>query len=55
MGDYRFVSVPLATSSRTFVEIGHEQNGSFLATGVTRASNSAAGEQNIVFLPASGR
>jgi hypothetical protein len=28
-GDYRFVSDPLATSSSSFAEIGHERNGSF--------------------------
>ena len=29
VGDYRFVSDPLATSSSEFAEIGHERNGSF--------------------------
>ena len=29
VGDLRFVSDPLATSSSSFAEIGHERNGSF--------------------------
>ena len=29
VGDYQFVSAPLATSSSSFAEIGHERNGSF--------------------------
>lgn len=29
VGDYRFVSAPLATSSSSFAELGHERNGSF--------------------------
>jgi hypothetical protein len=29
MGDYTFVSDPIATSSSSFAEIGHERNGSF--------------------------
>ncbi len=29
VGDYTFVSAPLATSSSAFAEIGHERNGSF--------------------------
>ncbi len=29
VGDYHFVSAPLATSSSSFAEIGHERNGSF--------------------------
>ena len=29
VGDLRFVSAPLATSSSSFAEIGHERNGSF--------------------------
>jgi len=28
-GDYQFVSAPLATSSSSFAEIGHERNGMF--------------------------
>jgi len=28
-GDYTFVSDPIATSSSSFAEIGHERNGSF--------------------------
>ena len=28
-GDYEFVSDPLATSSSSFAEIGHERNGMF--------------------------
>jgi len=28
-GDYQFVSDPLATSSSSFAEIGHERNGMF--------------------------
>jgi hypothetical protein len=31
VGDYRFVSDPLVTSSSAFAEIGHERNGSFFA------------------------
>jgi len=31
VGDYEFVSDPLATSSSLFAEIGHERNGSFFA------------------------
>ena len=30
VGDYTFVSDPIATSSSSFAEIGHERNGSFL-------------------------
>ena len=29
VGDYTFVSDPIATSSSSFAEIGHERNGSF--------------------------
>lgn len=29
VGDFTFVSAPLATSSSSFAEIGHERNGSF--------------------------
>ena len=29
VGDFRFVSAPLATSFSSFAEIGHERNGSF--------------------------
>ena len=29
VGDFTFVSDPLATSSSAFAEIGHERNGSF--------------------------
>jgi len=29
VGDFRFVSAPLATSSSSFAEIGHERNGIF--------------------------
>jgi hypothetical protein len=29
VGDLKFVSAPLATSSSSFAEIGHERNGSF--------------------------
>ena len=29
VGDFTFVSDPLATSSSSFAEIGHERNGSF--------------------------
>ena len=29
VGDYKFVSAPLATSTSSFAEIGHERNGSF--------------------------
>src|SRR5207248_1383976 len=29
VGDYQFVSAPLATSSSVFAELGHERNGSF--------------------------
>lgn len=31
VGDYRFVSDPLQTSSSSFAEIGSEQNGSFFS------------------------
>jgi hypothetical protein len=31
VGDYRFVSDPLQTSSSLFAEIGSEQNGSFFS------------------------
>lgn len=30
VGDFTFVSDPIATSSSSFAEIGHERNGSFL-------------------------
>ena len=33
VGDYTFVSDPLATSSSSFAEIGHERNGSFFREG----------------------
>jgi len=33
VGDYTFVSDPLATSSSSFAEIGHERNGSFFPEG----------------------
>ena len=33
VGDYTFVSDPLATSSSVFAEIGRERNGSFFAGG----------------------
>jgi hypothetical protein len=33
VGDYTFVSDPLATSSSEFAEIGHERNGSFFPRG----------------------
>jgi hypothetical protein len=33
VGDYTFVSDPLATSSSAFAEIGRERNGSFIAGG----------------------
>src|SRR4029077_17402575 len=33
VGDYTFVSDPLATSSSDFAEIGHERNGSFFPEG----------------------
>lgn len=33
VGDYTFVSDPLATSSSEFAEIGHERNGSFFPGG----------------------
>jgi hypothetical protein len=33
VGDYTFVSDPLATSSSTFAEIGHERNGVFFPQG----------------------
>ena len=33
VGDYTFVSDPLATSSSAFAEIGHERNGSFFPEG----------------------
>ena len=33
VGDYTFVSDPLATSSSAFAEIGHERNGSFFPQG----------------------
>ena len=33
VGDYRFTSDPLATSSSAFAEIGHERNGSFYPLG----------------------
>ena len=33
VGDLTFVSDPLATSSSTFAEIGHERNGSFFPQG----------------------
>jgi hypothetical protein len=29
VGDFQFVSAPLATSSSSFAELGHERNGSF--------------------------
>jgi len=29
VGDYRFESAPLSTSSSSFAELGHERNGSF--------------------------
>jgi hypothetical protein len=32
VGDYQFVSAPLATSLSTFAEIGHERNGSFYSS-----------------------
>jgi hypothetical protein len=32
MGDYEFVSAPLATSSSSFAEIGREHNGLFFNT-----------------------
>jgi hypothetical protein len=31
VGDYRFVSAPLQTSSSVFAEIGRERNGSFFS------------------------
>jgi hypothetical protein len=34
VGDYQFVSAPLATSSSSFAEIGHERNGLFLPSSV---------------------
>jgi len=33
VGNYTFVSDPLATSSSAFAEIGHERNGSFFPQG----------------------
>lgn len=33
VGDYAFVSDPLATSSSAFAEIGRERNGSFFTQG----------------------
>jgi hypothetical protein len=33
VGDYTFVSDPLATSSSAFAEIGHERNGVFFPQG----------------------
>src|SRR5262249_20439634 len=33
VGDYRFVSAPIGTSSSSFAEIGHEQNGVFFPHG----------------------
>ena len=33
VGDLMFVSAPLATSSSSFAEIGHERNGSFFPAG----------------------
>ena len=33
VGDYKFVSAPLGTSSSSFAEIGKERNGSFLSRG----------------------
>jgi hypothetical protein len=30
-GDFTFVSAPLATSSSSFAEIGHERNGIFFS------------------------
>lgn len=33
VGEYTFVSDPLATSSSAFAEIGHERNGSFFPRG----------------------
>ena len=33
VGDYTFVSDPLATSSSAFAEIGHERNGVFFPEG----------------------
>ena len=29
VGDFHFVSAPMATSSSSFAELGHERNGSF--------------------------
>jgi hypothetical protein len=29
VGDFRYVSAPLSTSSSEFAELGHERNGSF--------------------------
>jgi hypothetical protein len=33
VGDYEFVSAPMSTSTSSFAEIGHEQNGVFFSDG----------------------